>query len=109
MSKDSDEKDFEKLEDEVYHLSNEFNRKTECNSKQRPAKFGLCSNCTYFHYQRTLYGNESAICSKYKARVPSQDRIIECTDYYPFDQPDIYDLTRIAHIIEAKKERKIGF
>ena len=102
------EKDeFSKLRDDIYANSKEFDCKIS--SSKRPSKFGLCSTCTYFHYFKTLYDNESAVCGKYKSRVPCVDRIIECTDYYPFDAPDIYDMTRMAHFIEVRKEKKIGF
>lgn len=102
-----DKDEFAKIQDTVCANGREVESKI--NSSKRPSKFGLCSTCSSFHYLRTLYDNESAICDKYKSRVPCVDRIIECTDYYPFDAPDIYDMTRMAHFIEAKKEKKIGF
>ena len=109
MPIDLDDDTYEKLEDEVSSKSREFSKQTRTSNSKRPAKFGLCSTCNRFHYIKTLYDNESAVCSLYKTSVPSQDRIVECSDYFPFDQPDIYDLFRMATLIEAKKDRKIGF
>jgi len=99
--------ELEDFQEKIYNRGKELSDKER--SGKRPPKYGLCSTCCHFHYGRTLYDNEWAICSKYKSHVPSTDRIVECSDYYPFNQPDLYDMAKDAYLIEAKTNRKIGF
>lgn len=104
-----EDKELHALQDELVARSEELENRMSNSNVKRPAKYGLCSTCNSFHYRKTIYDNEIAYCSKWKTIVPKQDRVCECSDYYPFDQPDMYDMVRMAHIIDAKKEKKIGF
>jgi hypothetical protein len=99
--------DFDKAEFEHDKIS-EFNK-----VGQIPSLFGLCAECRSFLYRRTTLENDEWACGNeatvfFRRVIPNKDdRIKFCTNFYPRNQMDLYEMYQIAHPIEIKKE--IGF
>lgn len=78
-----------------------------------PDSFGICAHCSHFVYRKTVLNNDEWACCYENMRffgrvIPNKtDRIVECTDYYPRKQMDLYEMFQIAHPIEIKRD--LGF
>jgi hypothetical protein len=111
------EYDLDSIEDETQLAKDIEKKATAIQNKlaeaPRPSGFGLCSRCDKFVYQRTQYQKEVALCSGYFGesirglRPSREDPIHECYSYYPAGQMNIIQMTKLAVLIEPKKQ--IGF
>lgn len=78
-----------------------------------PDSFGICAICSHFIYRKTVLENDEWGCNSnnnmlFIRVIPNKtDRMKECTDYYPRNQMDLYEMYQIAHPIEIKKD--MGF
>ena len=76
------------------------------------SEYGLCSTCKNFIVTRSRYRIIRALCSRYEDDhlfyLKSNEPVVECTDFKDRFEMSLYDMQRIAYIIESDT-RKIGF
>jgi hypothetical protein len=104
---DTEGTDFEKAEFEHDKISQSHK------VGQIPSTFGMCAECNSFLYRKTTLENDEWACGHessiyFRKVVPNKDdRVKFCTNFYPRNQMDLYEMYQIAHPIEIKKD--VGF
>jgi len=75
---------------------------------------GRCKSCSHLVYAKTKYNKRFACCegnSDNNMRVPLKygDPVCECTMYSQKGLMSLFEMKDIAILIEAKREKKVGF
>ena len=71
-------------------------------------KLGLCKDCKHLQMAKTEFGNTFANCYDLDIKLSAEDPVVECTNYEKRGTMSIFEMERIAYIIETDK-RKAGF
>jgi len=83
-----------------------------------PEKFGICSTCKSFAYQRTAFDKERFGCihnnndsiHPEKLYQPSCiDPVVECISFYPRGQQELWEMLPMAIAIDNSNKKTPGF
>jgi hypothetical protein len=85
-------------------------------SRTQPESLGLCAKCNHVHIRKTSFGKIDARCgfdvslqNHMSIRPSLNDPIKECANFYPIGQPSLWDMSKIATLIESESNKKAGF
>ncbi len=77
-----------------------------------PSK-NLCLSCTYFNKVEFQNGNTDMFCSSYELRgdrgFKLHAMVAECTAFEDKGYITLYELEKMAWVLEVSKQNKIGF
>jgi hypothetical protein len=76
--------------------------------------YGRCSKCKYFKVQFTKLHDEIAWCTAHSEvrgtrRPNKKDPIMSCSSYYERSHPELWEMERMATLIDVKVHRRAGF
>lgn len=77
-------------------------------------KYGLCSRCKHLKVQITRLHDECVICmanndNRGTLRPSRYDPVVICSDFYHKNQPDLWEMERMATIIDVNVRKPAGF
>ncbi|OIO62191.1 hypothetical protein AUJ83_03425 [Candidatus Woesearchaeota archaeon CG1_02_33_12] len=71
-------------------------------------QYGMCISCSYFAYASTDFRVIVSYCKRLKIYRKEGDVVSKCSEYDEVGRMNIYDMERIAYVLELDKGN-IGF
>ena len=103
-----DDNEFNKINDNIDSVAESL----ETRNMAKNTEYGLCSKCEYFTIVKTEFTILRALCGRYEEAhmfiLKSNKPVTECSDFKDKLTMSLYDMQKIAYIIESK-ENEIGF
>lgn len=107
---DLENKEYQNIEDQIDSSATKMELSE--NNTYRNSGYGICNHCRHFSITKTEFRTVKALCSKYIEThlfiLKSNEPITECSDFHDNFRMSLYDMQKIAYIIDVKRQA-IGF
>jgi hypothetical protein len=100
--------EYELLEEELEEKGRKIAREINVNKATAPqgSKFGICATCGFLEFAETKFHTLFARCAYFLRMLHTGNPFIICTQYSPWDEPDLLMMLKMATLINTDGSSK---